>query len=364
MKKIKHIIPLFILVLTWLGIAFCCWFKPVEYFSVSERRKLALQPEVELKSVISGKYFEKFEKAALDQFPLRETFRTLKSLSEFYLFGKKDNNDIYISDGYAVKMEYPLNKASVENAVEKLNELYKSYGEKSSGNVYLSIIPDKSYFVSGQTGHLMMDYNALFDMVKEGMPYARYIDLIPSLEISDYYKTDSHWRQENLMDTAEILASAMGVSVSGKYDKITVEKPFYGVYYGQSALPLESDRIHYLSNQILDTCKVYNVEEQKTTGIYNLDKLESHDMYEVYLSGAAPLLSIENSNAPKRELIVFRDSFASSIVPLLAEGYSKITLADTRYIQPSMLGEYVDFSHADILFLYSTTMLNNSQTLR
>ena len=39
----------------------------------------------------------------------------------------------------------------------------------------------------------------------------------------------------------------------------------------------------------------------------------------------------ENSFNDK-ELIIFRDSFASSLTPLLIKYYSKITLIDNRYI--------------------------------
>lgn len=290
---------------------------------------------------------------------------TLKSVSEFYLFGKSDNNAIYISDGYAAKIEYPLNKKSVESAVEKLNAIYETYAKDCAENIYVSVVPDKGYFMAEQTGHPALDYEVLFEIVKNGMPYAEYIDVASVLELSDYYKTDAHWKQERIMDVAEVFADQMGITISGAYEAVTVERPFYGVYYGQSALPLKNDTIRYLTNDALNECTVYNMETQETTGIYNLAKLESRDMYEVYLSGASPLLVIDNPNAAdKKELIVLRDSFASSLVPLLAEGYSKITLVDTRYMPSALIGDYVDFTDADVLFLYSTTLLNNSQTLR
>lgn len=365
MTKTKHILPLSILILLWGGLALCGFIKPDNEFSMSERRKLAAQPQPDVTSVTSGRYFTELEAYSLDQFPLRDSFRTLKSVSEFYLLRKNDNNSIYITNGYAVKSEYPLNESSIENASEKFNELYESYIPGNTDNVYLSVIPDKGYFTAEETEHLTLDYDVLFHMIQDKMPYAQYIDITSSLTLSDYYRTDSHWRQEELTDTAQILADSMGTSLSGEYHKITVEKPFYGVYYGQSALPLRNDTIQYLTNDVLDDCTMYNLETNETTGLYDRSKIESRDMYEVYLSGSSPLLTIENPNAPNQKaLIVFRDSFASSIVPLLAEGYSKITLIDTRYIQPSAIGEYVDFAAADVLFLYSTTLLNNSQSLR
>ena len=77
------------------------------------------------------------------------------------------------------------------------------------------------------------------------------------------------------------------------------------------------------------------------------------------------LITIENPNADSDdELIVFRDSFGSSIAPLWVEGYKKITLIDIRYLYSGMLGNYIDFENQDVLFLYSTLVLNHSETLK
>ena len=85
----------------------------------------------------------------------------------------------------------------------------------------------------------------------------------------------------------------------------------------------------------------------------------------MFLGGTKALLTIENPNAETdRELVIFRDSFGSSLVPLLAEGYAKITLIDIRYIAPARLGKWVDFSGKDVLFLYSTPVLNSSETIK
>ena len=66
----------------------------------------------------------------------------------------------------------------------------------------------------------------------------------------------------------------------------------------------------------------------------------------------------------ENRLILFRDSFGSSLIPLLTEGYSRITILDTRYIIPDLLGNFAEFENADVLFLYSTSILNQSSTLR
>ena len=101
------------------------------------------------------------------------------------------------------------------------------------------------------------------------------------------------------------------------------------------------------------------------SGWDTLEKADGSDPYEIFLSGPKSLLRIENPNAQaERKLLVFRDSFAASLLPLLAEGYSEITLADIRYLSPSMLGKFIDFTAQDVLFLYSTSVLNDSATIK
>ena len=193
------------------------------------------------------------------------------------------------------------------------------------------------------------------------------LDLTATLDAQDYYRTDTHWRQESLLETAQALCEALGVP-SPKAEDYTVtalERPFYGVYYGQAALPMEADTIRILESDLLKACTVYDFESGKTGAVYDMGKLDSKDMYEVYLSGPRSLLTVENPKADTdRELILFRDSFGSSIAPLLMQGYAKITLVDVRYIQPELLIRFVDFADKDVLFLYSTLVLNNSATIK
>ena len=46
------------------------------------------------------------------------------------------------------------------------------------------------------------------------------------------------------------------------------------------------------------------------------------------------------------------------------QGYKTVTLVDIRYLQSNMLGRYLTFEGQDVLFLYSTLVLNNSSTIK
>ena len=159
----------------------------------------------------------------------------------------------------------------------------------------------------------------------------------------------------------------MGVSLSDEYEVKTLSEPFYGVYVGQSALPLTPDTLSYLINETLKGCTVtsYDTGVPQSVPMYDLAAAGSADPYELFLNGADALLVIENPAATTdRELVVFRDSFGSSLVPLLVEGYAKVTLIDARYLNSAYLGNFVEFDDQDVLFLYSTLLLNDSLSLK
>ena len=359
MKK-QHTI---VILLLWAALTGFAWFGPAGDISDSERRPLAQMPEVSLDSVVSGSFMKDFESYSLDQFPLRDGFRTVKSLFHQYVLRQKDNNGIYLYDGYAAKQESQLNLDSVNHALERFNHIYEKY--LTDSKVYMAVVPDKGYYLAEKAGQPSLDYEALFDLKEAGMPWAQPIDLTGSLSITDYYRTDTHWKQENLFSAAQTICDALGVSAPERIQATVLERPFYGVYYGQAALPMRPDDLAILELDYLKDCTVYDHETGKTGSVYDMSKLDSRDLYDVYLSGARSLLTIENPRgSADKELIVFRDSFGSSMVPLLVQDYSRVTLVDTRYISSDLLDQFIDFHGQDVLFLYSTLILNSSSAIK
>lgn len=348
----------------WLCLAVLAWFWPEKTISETERRQLAQFPEVSSDTVVSGKFMSQFEEYTMDQFPLRDGFRKLKSLFHYYVLGQGDNNGIYLADGSAAQMEYPLDQTSLEHALERFSGLYEAHFQDS--RVYTCVVPDKGYYLAETKGVPAMDYEALFSAVREGMPYATYIDITDTLDASCYYRTDTHWRQEQLIPAATRLTQAMEVTApkAEDYTQQELDRPFYGVYYGQAALPMAPDSLVLLNSPLLAGCAVTNHETGKVGNIYDPEKETARDLYEVFLSGPVSLLTIDNPAADSdRELIVFRDSFGSAMVPLLLGSYRRVTLVDIRYLPASSLERLLDFHGQDVLFLYSTLVLNNSETI-
>lgn len=262
--------------------------------SVSERRALAEFPEINISTIKSGKFMSEWEAYVLDQFPLRQQFRTLKAVTVFDVFRQKDNHGIYIQDGYLSKLEYPFHEESVEYAAGRFQFIYDKYLDGKTSNVYLSIIPDKNYFMAHQNGYPSINYTRLINSIRNKMDYAKYIDITELLELNDYYRTDTHWRQEKIKDVADMLAYEMGVTLTVSYTKRTLDTPFYGVYFGQNALPVEADNLYYMDNEMFDNCIIYDYETDSSIPMYDMEKAYGKDSYEMFLSGSKALLTIEN----------------------------------------------------------------------
>ena len=364
MEKVKWKYGMIVVAAVWLMLALFAWLRSPDEISLQERRPLAQMPEITAENLQNGRFMEDFESYTLDQFPGRNLFRSIKALTHYYVLGQLDNNGIYMTGGQAAKLEYPLREASVNRAVQLFTQIKNKYLAES--RVFISVVPDKGYYLAEENGYLAMDYDRLFDLVS-AMEGAVYVPLTDCLNGEDYYRTDTHWRQERLFPAAQKLCNALNIPAPKPEDYRTTmaPAPFYGVYYGQAALPVPPDTLYTLQSDLLEQCQVYNYETNTTGGIYDESKIGGSDLYEMFLSGSVSLLRIDNPKAQTdRELIVFRDSFGSAIAPLLVQGYKSVTLVDIRYLSSAMLDRFIDFHGQDVLFLYSTIVLNNSETLK
>lgn len=360
-EKTKNIVVIAMFMIAITGMFIINIVKEDTIYSTSERRKLAQLPAFSYTKLTNGKFFSEFDTYTTDQFSFRELFRKTKVLTEKNVFGRLDYNDIYEKDGFLISGLYPLNESSINNLIKKINSIKETYLTENN-KVYFTIVPDKNYFVDGE--NLKLDYEKMISLMKENLTFADYIDIFDELKLSDYYITDSHWKQENITQVAKKILKAMGIEPKAEYEQKEILE-FKGVYAGQYPVKTKSDKITILTNNILQNCTVYNCETNKETSVYDMEKVSAYDKYDIYLSGATALLRIDNPSCEtNRELIIFRDSYGSSLTPLLVEGYKTVTVVDTRYISPKILGEYIEFTNQDVLFEYSTTLINDSITIK
>ena len=336
--------------------------KPDGAVSDAERRPLEQKPTLSFESISNGEYFEDYETYLLDQAVLRDAFRSIKALSSYHLFFKKDNNDIYAYKGALYEI-----LRTKESSFERAGDKIESLSEKLAAlHCYYAIIPDKNALIATESKRPSISIKVAEAILDSRIESARYLDLTSVLSVEDYYRTDLHWRQERLLPIAEVLLLGMNNdAVQYSYQKKTLYG-FRGVYYGQSALMPKADELCYLFSNELENVTVVDLTTGKSVKLYNEEAFVDIDPYNLFVGGPRSLLKITNPDVTNgKTLYLFRDSFASSLSPLLLCGYSEIVLIDLRYIDSRALDSFVTFKEGqDVLFLYSTHILNESAMLR
>lgn len=364
MKKFKNILTVALTAVLVLTLTFSSILLPDKEYSESERRLLADFPSITLSTIKNGSFASGFEKYSLDNFVFRDFFRTLKAKTVLSLFNERDNNGIYSAGEHLSKLDYKTNISSVEHAASRFSFVTETYF-KESPNIYVSVIPDKNLFLAKENGYPDLDYRLLCETLTKKFAKAEFIDITDTLSADSFYFTDTHWRQEKLQDTASRLLWKMNATSFDAFEAVDTNTEFRGVYYGQSSLNPPPEALYYLENETINNLYVYDFEDNKEIPVYDLDAANGRDPYEMFLGGAKSVITVTNeSAATSRELVLFRDSFSSSLAPLLSSGYKKITLIDIRYISPSSIKSFIPEGECDVLFLYSTAVLNSSETIK
>lgn len=268
--------------------------------------------------------------------------------------------------------EKELDEKSIDRAIGKFQKFTEDYCGEAQ-RVFLALIPSKNGYLNAENGHLNEAEFAILQSVYDKWG-RNFIDLSVCLDLEDYYRTDPHWRQERLgavlrelgaaleFDTDTVLNGDRVLSENWTEEVLTTD--YIGVY-GDEVDGVPAEEMTVLHHPDMDSYIVRNGETGEEMPLYDTEKLSERDPYELFVGGPLSLVTIENPNAGNdRHLVVVRDSFGSALLPLLAQSYAKVTAVDIRYMMPNLVGNFVDFTDADVLFLYSSTVLNNSITLK
>ena len=361
-NKIRQISTVVVFGAIVLFFAIGALISPDREYSVFERRKLEQMPVYEEYEDLAS-YFSAWATYLTDQFLFRDELRFLKSGFAHGVLRQSDVNGYYSVGGSQAELLYPTNEQTILQNVQLLEQLRKTHFANSSA--YYAVIPDKSYYMDAPLG---LDYDQIDRIFADNLN-ATAIPLYDSLMLFDYYNTDIHWKQDRLEEVYETLRRAMGehlppyANIPHSYHHAG---EFYGVLYGQAAMPAIRDEMYYLQNSTIQGLQLTVIDTGKTGSIYDTQAFDGDDPYDLYLGGEAAILHIQNPSATEeRKLILFRDSFGRSIAPLLTEGYSEIVLIDLRWIRSSFLTYFADLiaadENTDVLFLYSAQVLNSTK---
>ena len=294
--------------------------------------------------------------------------------------------DFFIMDGHVSEIIAPMKEAMIDYAGTLFTSIYDTYLTAAQNEddpllmprhtVVFSLIPDKNVYLEdtkayadGKLPHIpMIDYTAMETRLRSRMPWASFVNLRDTLSLDDYYYTDMHWRQESLFEAANTIAQKFGLTLTNTYTAVPYKThPFIGSYTTDFASDVQSDTLLYLTSDVLSAVTVTDYVNgiPKQGVLYHTDIDADDHSYDLFLSGPMPLQVLESPLATTdRELIIFRDSFGSAIAPYFCEVYAKVTLVDLRYLNSGMLGNFITFEDQDVLFLYSTHLINTAMILK
>ncbi len=369
MKKI-NIIVFFSIIIIFPILTF---FKHKQSFSENENRVLSTFPVFSLNKFFNKDFMSEFDDYFADHFLFRENWISLNTSLEL-LLRKNEINGIYILKDRFIEKIDNINKIYIKSSLDSINVFYK---EKriptsfmlvpTSQEIYKDTIPFKPYVIN-QNIIIDKSYEYLHSDISKIDTYAP-INLSKDRYI--YYRTDHHLSSLG----SAILYSSIGKSLGFQpilLDEFNIEHSTYnfrGSLYSKVLYDkIEPDIIdiyHYNKGAKIESININTGNEiLKYESIFFRDKLDTKNKYDVFLNGNYPFVEINTNNKNGKKLLLFKDSYANSMIQFLYHHYEKITLVDLRYINVSF-ENYIDINeYTQALFLYNVSNFVTENNIR
>lgn len=179
-----------------------------------------------------------------------------------------------------------------------------------------------------------------------------------------YYATDPHWNGQGVYRAYRQIAPALGfVPLEESAFSVTESSGFYGTCYTRAALwELPADTLTLWDSGARVQVTLDGMQAQNS--LFYPEHLSGGDQYPVFLDGNHGLTQIENIDAPDApNLLILKDSFANSLVPLLVPHYHIITLVDLRAYRGEVSALVEAGDYQALLSVYSLTRLSEDTNL-
>lgn len=357
------------LVFLIVAFAFNLFSKDKKY-SESENRMLAQKPVFSMANLTSGKYMKDMEDYVTDQFFMRDKWINLKVLEDLAL-GKKESNGVYIGKkDYLMEIPTAPNQEALDDNLDAISNFSASHPDI---NTVMTLIPNAAYIYD----HLIPRNAPVRDQEKD-IKYVmnavstslNFVDLTKTMsshkEENIYYKTDHHWTTLGARYAFDALSTALGIEKPTQEYKIyPVTHSFQGTLASKSGYDKALDTIEIYVPQGVNTDCVVNFtdEGKKTASVYESAALEKKDKYEVFFGGNHTRIDISTPMEGKKNLLLFKDSYANCFIPFLVPYYRNIIVIDPRYFYDDIESLISDNEITDVLFLYNVNTFLGDNSL-
>jgi len=338
-------------------------FLPDREYSPQENRYLTTASAPSLQSLASGEYMRRFDRYLTDQFPMRDTWVSLKAISQKEA-GQKENNDVFFAG-----IGYLIGKPLTDDGDILERNLSGVLGLRDAGY-------DTGLLVSPMAAEVLRDRLPRFaydPVQRELLSRLKaeagdvFIDVGQGLHEADamgyqvFFRTDHHWTMRGAYEAYVAYMNWLGEEpfLLESYDTRVASETFYGTLWSKSSHPgIKPDRIVVFEIKDFDEVEVEYTEGSRAwtvSGLYQPEYLEQKDKYAYFLGQNRPLAVIRHTRGPntERKLLIFKDSYAHSFAPFLLPHFDEIHLVDLRYYKQDPIAYMLEHDISQVLFLYN-----------
>lgn len=376
----------------WLNIATCAVFlvfifglsisslvTKTKSYSERERRYLEQMPKLSKESIFNGEFSKKYETFITDQFIARDSWIKVKTLTE-RMMGKQDINDVYFAkDDYLIEKVEDINQVQWEKNKRWIADfLVRTHDRLGDDHVKALFAPTAGYVMNNKLPAFAPFYDQsqinkeMIEALKERLPDAVsqsiVVDVNQTLRDKNneyiYYRTDHHWTSLGAYYAYVEWAKSMELTPKRleDYKQIEASTEFFGTIYNKVNTTIKPDTI-----TLFDDGEAYkvsiNMGEKNLDSLFDYEQLNGVDPYSVFLGGNNAMVQITSKNTNGRRLLVIKDSYAHSVVPLLAHHFEEVVLVDLRHLNMEMEGIMDQLGITDVLVLYNDNNVTSDKNL-
>lgn len=340
-------------------------------FSENENKTLAVFPEVSFKSFKDRTLMKGIESWFSDRFYGREQWIKLRNGAE-RLEGKTDIKGVYTADDRMMQIWEGFDKPYIDKHLKAMNKFAAKYPHKqmyfllapTSQEIYSDLFPASAPIGS---------QSELLEYCREGLDTVQTINVIPTMKMHSedyiYYRTDHHWTSFGAYLAYHDAAKAMGFKPAelNEFDIEHASGGFRGTLYSKTlddgVTPDVIDYYHFRTDREIKL-KVNNGRSVKTyDSLYFREYLDVKDKYSSFTGPNVPFMSIE-TGIEGPTLLMFKDSYAHSLIPFLTAHFSRIDVLDLRLINNGFSSFVKVQDYDTVMFVYNAITFTDGTDVR
>lgn len=394
MKEILKYPLVWLCALLFMGFFVADLLMPDKTYSEFENKKLQQKPKLTLESFFDSSYGSKYETYINEQFPARDRWITLKSVTEIGLGKLENNNVIYGKEDYLFEKLQIIpepnasagsnvaNQLQIDRNLRFMNEFFEMYDLPLT----FALAPNSYAVMTDKlpTGVELPDQEVMIPQfydsftADDDLSFLNFIDTLREHQDEYiYYRTDHHWTTLGAYYAYVDYCESKGFEPVS-LDELTANEvnDFYGTYYNKCKKPgQDSDTITWYDVPVEEfrfTCNLddealtsqgeivswNNIEMLSVDGMYQMEQFDTRDKYAALTwgnNGLTQIISSDNRNPgdePSR-LLLIKDSFANSMVPFLTYHYDEIWIVDLRSTPMNMSTLLSEHQFSDVFVMYN-----------